>query len=263
MAFQPDNRYPANGSAWGRTATVDTAAIDAGLRAYMLRVFNWMASGLLLTGIVAYGVASVPEIQALFWQVGRTAAGVRTVSPTILGWVAMLSPLAFVLVLSFGINKMSKTTTQLVFWLFAATMGASLSNIFLRYTGTSIASTFFISAGMFAGASLYGYTTKADLSKMGSIMMMGVIGILIAGLVNIFLQSPALQFAISVIGVAVFTALTAYDLQRIKGDYVEHAYAEGTEEAGKRSVLDALGLYLNFINIFQFLLSLMGQRNSN
>ncbi|MDB5317409.1 MAG: inhibitor (BI)/YccA family protein [Rhodospirillales bacterium] len=263
MAFQPDNRYQAGGSAWGRTATTDTVAIDAGLRAYMLRVFNWMASGLLLTGIVAYGVASVPEIQALFWQVGRTASGMRTVSPTILGWAAMLSPLAFVLVLSFGINKMSKTTTQMVFWAFAAAMGASLSNIFLRYTGTSVASTFFISASMFASASLYGYTTKADLSKMGSIMMMGMIGILIAGLVNIFLQSPALQFAISVIGVVVFTALTAYDLQRIKSDYVEYSYAEGTDEAGKRSVLDALGLYLNFINIFQFLLSIMGQRSSN
>ncbi|MES2713982.1 MAG: Bax inhibitor-1/YccA family protein [Pseudomonadota bacterium] len=263
MAFQPDNRYPANGSAWGRTATADTVAIDAGLRAYMLRVFNWMASGLLLTGIVAYGVANVPEIQAMFWQVGRTASGARTVSPTILGWVAMLSPLAFVLVLSFGINKLSKTTTQLLFWAFAAAMGASLSNIFLRYTGTSIASTFFITSSMFAAASLYGYTTKADLSKMGSIMIMGVIGILIAGLVNIFLQSPALQFAISVIGVVVFTALTAYDLQRIKGDYVEYAYAEGSDEAGKRSVMDALGLYLNFINIFQFLLSLMGQRSSD
>lgn len=259
MALQPDNRYATGAPGWGRTATADAAAVDAGLRAYMLRVYNWMASGLLLTGIVALGVASSPEILAMFWQAGRNGA----ISPTLLGWAAMLSPLAFVLVLSFGINRLSKTAVQALFWLFAAAMGASLSNIFLRYTGTSVASTFFITAGMFAAVSLYGYTTKADLTKMGSIMMMGVFGLIIAGLVNIFLQSPALQFAISVIGVVVFVALTAYDTQRIKADYLEYAYAEGTSEAGKRSVMDALALYLNFINIFQFLLSLMGQRQSN
>lgn len=263
MALQPDNRYATGAPGWGRTATADAAAVDAGLRAYMLRVFNWMASGLLLTGIVALGIANSPEIQAMFWQVGRNAAGARVIAPTLLGWAAMLSPLAFVLVLSFGINRLSKTAMQALFWLFAAAMGASLSNIFLRYTGTSIASTFFITAGMFAAVSLYGYTTKADLTKMGSIMMMGVFGLIIAGLVNIFLQSPALQFAISVIGVVVFVALTAYDTQRIKADYIEYAYAEGTAEAGKRSVMDALALYLNFINIFQFLLSLMGQRQSD
>jgi FtsH-binding integral membrane protein len=141
-------------------------------------------------------------------------------------------------------------------------MGASLSNIFLRYTGQSIASTFFITASMFAAVSLYGYTTKADLTRFGSFMIMGLIGILIAGLVNIFLASPALAFAISVIGVVVFVGLTAYDTQRIKADYVQFAYAEGTDEAGKRSVMDALALYLNFVNLFQLLLSFMGQRNS-
>jgi hypothetical protein len=263
MAFQPDNRYATGAPGWGRTATADAAAVDAGLRAYMLRVYNWMASGLALTGIVALAIASSPEIQAMFWQVGRNAAGARVIAPTLLGWAAMLSPLAFVLVLSFGINRLSKTAVQALFWLFAAAMGASLSNIFLRYTGTSIASTFFITAGMFAAVSLYGYTTKADLSKMGSIMMMGLIGIIIAGVVNIFLQSSALQFAISIITVIVFVGLTAWDTQRIKGDYVEYAYAEGTAEAGKRSVMDALALYLNFINIFQALLSLFGQRQGD
>jgi uncharacterized protein len=260
MAFGPDTRFTTGAPGWGRTAAADAAAVDAGLRSYMLRVYNWMASGLLLTGIVAYVIASSPELQALFWQVGRTASGARVVSPTILGWVAMLSPLAFVLVFSFGINRMSKGTAQLLFWLFAAAMGASLSNIFLRYTGTSIASTFFITASMFAAISLYGYTTKADLTRLGSFMMMGLIGIIIASIVNIFIGSGALAFAISVIGVIVFVGLTAYDTQRIKADYVAYAYAEGTEEAGKRSVMDALGLYLNFVNLFQLLLSLIGNR---
>jgi FtsH-binding integral membrane protein len=260
MALGPDTRYTTGAPGWGRTAAADAAPVDAGLRSYMLRVYNWMASVLLLTGIVAYVIASTPELMQLFWSVGRTASGARVVSPTILGWVAMLSPLAFVLVFSFGINRMSKSTAQLLFWLFAAAMGASLSNIFLRYTGQSIATTFFITSAMFAGISLYGYTTKADLTKMGSFMMMGLIGIIIASLVNIFLASSALAFAISIIGVVVFVGLTAYDTQRIKGDYVAYAYAEGTDEAGKRSVMDALGLYLNFVNLFQLLLSLIGNR---
>jgi FtsH-binding integral membrane protein len=260
MALGPDTRFTTGAPGWGRTATADAAAVDAGLRSYMLRVYNWMASGLLLTGIVAYVIASTPELMQLFWSVGRAPSGARVVSPTILGWAAMLSPLAFVLVFSFGINRMSKSTAQLLFWLFAAAMGASLSNIFLRYTGQSIATTFFITSAMFAGISLYGYTTKADLTKMGSFMMMGLIGIIIASLVNIFLASSALAFAISIIGVVVFVGLTAYDTQRIKADYVAYAYAEGTDEAGKRSVMDALGLYLNFVNLFQLLLSLIGNR---
>jgi hypothetical protein len=158
---------------------------------------------------------------------------------------------------------MSKGTAQALFWLFAAAMGASLSNIFLRYTGQSIATTFFVTSAMFAGISLYGYTTKADLTRMGSFMMMGLIGIVIASLVNIFLASSALAFAISIIGVIVFVGLTAWDTQRIKNDYLTYAYAEGTEEAGKRSVMDALALYLNFVNLFQLLLSFMGQRQSD
>ncbi|MBX6375425.1 MAG: Bax inhibitor-1/YccA family protein [Acetobacteraceae bacterium] len=263
MALRPDYRLQTGAPAgWGRVATADAAAIDAGLRAYMLRVYNWMASGLALTGIVALLIAMSPELQAMFWQVSARG-GYRVVTPTLLGWAAMLSPLAFVLVLSFGINRLSQTAAQAVFWLFAAAMGASLSNIFLRYTGESIASTFFITAGMFAAVSLYGYTTKADLTRMGSFMMMGLIGIILASLVNMFLQSTAMHFAISVIGVIVFVGLTAYDTQRIKSDYIEYAYAEGTELAGKRSVMDALALYLNFINLFMLLLQFLGVRQSS
>jgi len=277
MALGPDNRYqpgqpaggwlntnqPPQGYGYAPAATADAAAIDAGLRAYMLRVYNWMTSGLLLTGIVAYLVASMPEVQALFWQVGRASNGARIVSPTILGWVAMLSPLAFILVLSFGLNRLSKTTAQALFWLFAAAMGVSLSNIFLRYTGTSIASTFFITAATFAAMSLWGYTTNRDLTKMGSFLMMGLIGLIIASIVNIFLQAPMLYWVISGAGVIIFTLLTAYDTQRIKAEYIEYAYADGQEIAGKRSVMDALALYLNFVNLFQFLLSFMGQRQSD
>lgn len=265
MAFGPDNRFQTGGSAWtqplGRSTAVDAAQLDEGLRSYMLRVYNWMASGLLLTGIVAYLIAHTGAAD-LFYQVVRTPRGNATV-PTMLGWVAMFAPLAFILVLSFGVNRMSKTTAQALFWAFAAVMGASLSNIFAIYTSASIASTFFITAAMFAGISLYGYTTKADLTKLGSFMMMGLIGIILAMIVNIFIQSSALHFAISVIGVVVFVGLTAYDTQRIKADYIQHAYEEGSELAGKRSVFDALGLYLNFVNLFQLLLQFMGMRQNS
>jgi FtsH-binding integral membrane protein len=262
MALQPDYRYQTGAPAgWGRTATADAAAVDAGLRAYMLRVYNWMASGLVLTGIVAYLVANTPELRALFYQPVMTPRGMA-VQPTILAYVAMFAPLAFVLVLSFGINRLSKTTAQALFWAFAAVMGASISHILLTFTGASVARTFFIAAAMFGGISLYGYTTKADLTRMGSFMMMGLIGIIIAGIVNMFIGSTALQFAISVIGVVVFVGLTAYDTQRIKADYIEHAYAEGTDQAGKRSVFDALGLYLNFVNLFQLMLQFMGVRQT-
>ena len=263
MAVGPDYRYTTNAPGWGRPATADAAAVDAGLRAYMLRVYNWMASGLLLTGIVALAVVTVPALQELFYTAVQTRTGRVVMQPTILWWVATLSPIAFVLVLSFGQNRLSKSTAQLLFWAFAACMGASMSNLAYRYVGSSIASTFFITAGMYAAVSLYGYTTKADLTRMGSFLLMGLIGIIIAGIVNIFMQSSALQFAISVIGVIVFLGLTAYDTQRIKADYIEYAYAEGTDEAGKRSALDALTLYLNFINLFQFLMQLMGVRQSS
>lgn len=264
MALRPDYRVPPGGvTGWGRPAALDTAQLDVGLRGYMLRVYNWMASGLLLTGIMALLVVTVPAINGLFYAAVPNAAGRMVMQPTILFWVAALSPLAFILVLTFGINRLSKTQVQALFWAFCLCMGASISNLAYRYTGQSIATTFFITAGMYAGVSLYGYTTKSDLTRMGSFLIMGLIGILLAGLVNIFLQSSALQFAISVIGVLVFLGLTAFDTQRIKADYVEFAHAMGPDEAGKRSAMDALTLYLNFINLFQFLLQLVGVRSNN
>ena len=255
MAFVPDYRTYAPGAA------ADGAALDAGLRAYMLRVYNWMTSGLLLTGIVAYGVANTSLIQAFYHQVA-TPRGVA-VAPTLLGYAAIFAPLAFVMVLSMGVNRLSRSAVQGLFWAFAAVMGASLANIFLIYSGASIARVFFITAATFGGMSLYGYATKADLSRMGSFLMMGLIGIIVASLVNMFIASTALQFAISVVGVLVFVGLTAYDTQRIKNDYVQYAYAAGSDGAAVRSVYDALSLYLNFINLFMLLLQLFGNRNSS
>ncbi len=227
----------------------------------MLRVYNWMASGLLLTGLVAFTIANTSLINA-FYPLVQTPFG-YTHQPTALAMITMFAPLAFVLVLSLGVNKLSTSAAQALFWVFCAAMGASLTNIFLVYTSESIVRVFFITAGTFAATSIYGYTTKSDLTKMGSFLMMGLFGIIIASLVNIFLQSSALQFAVSIIGVVVFTGLTAYDTQRIKSSYVQFAYAEGPDGAGKRSVYDALSLYLNFINLFMMLLQLLGNRNNN
>lgn len=257
MAFSPDYRaYP------GNTRAAETAAaLDAGLRAYMLRVYNWMGSGLLLTGLVAYAIASTSLIDA-FYPLQMTARGPMR-APGILAYVSMFAPLAFVLVLQFGVNRLSTTAVQGLFWAFCAAMGASLTNIFLIYTSESVVRVFFITAATFGAMSIYGYTTRSDLTKMGSFLMMGLFGIIIAGLVNMFVQSSALQFAISAIGVLVFVGLTAYDTQRIKADYVEFAYAEGIAGAAKRSVFDSLTLMLNFINLFMMLLSLLGNRNSN
>ena len=251
MALSPDFRTYAPGTA------ANAAALDAGLRSYMLRVYNWMCSGLALTGIVAYAVANT-DLITLFYRPVQTAMGYVAYQPTGLGYLAMFAPLAFVMVLSFGVNRLSRSATQALFWAFAAVMGASLANIFLIYSGASIARVFFVTSATFAAMSLYGYTTRSDLSRMGSFLMMGLIGIIVAGLVNLFIASTALQFAISVIGVLVFVGLTAFDTQRIKSDYTRFAYAEGTDLAAKRSVYDALGLYLNFINLFMLLLSLFG-----
>jgi len=260
MAFGPDNRLTMAGRA--STATVDQAALDVGLRRYMLGVYNYMASGVLLTGIVALLIANTPALLSLFYAPALLPNGRTVLQPTILAYVVMFAPLAFVMVLSFGVNRMSKSTVQLVFWAFCAVMGASLTHIFLVFTGESIVRTFFVTAGTFAAMSIWGYTTKADLTKMGSFLMMGLIGIILASLVNMFLGSTALQFAITVIGVLVFVGLTAYDTQRIKSDYAAYSYAEGQELAGKRTVMDALSLYLNFINLFTLLLQLMGNRQS-
>jgi hypothetical protein len=256
MAFSPDYRtYPP------ASAATTAAVLDAGLRAYMLRVYNWMTSGLLLTGVVAYAIANTDLINA-FYPVVMTPLGPRHTASA-LAMIAVFAPLAFVLVLSMGVNRLSRTTAQALYWAFCAAMGASLTNIFLIYTGDSIVRVFFITAATFAAISIYGYTTKADLSRFASFLMMGLFGIVIAGVVNMFLASSALQFAISIIGVVVFTGLTAYDTQRIKATYVQYAYAEGPEGAAKRSVYDALSLYLNFINLFMLLLQLLGNRNNN
>ena len=256
MAFTPQyGAYPQ------ASAATNAAVIDAGLRAYMLRVYNWMSSGLLLTGIIAYAIANTSAL-GLFYHAVRTPYG-TAMQPTALAMVAMFAPLGFVLVLSLGVNRLSTTAAQALFWAFCAAMGASLTNIFIVYTSESIVRVFFITAATFGAMSLWGYTTKSDLSRMGSFLMMGLFGIVIAGLVNIFMQSSALQFAISLIGVVVFTGLTAYDTQRIKADYTQYAYAAGMDGANKRSVYDALSLYLNFINLFMLLLQLLGNRNNN
>lgn len=225
------------------TVGVPRAARDAGLRSYMLSVYNYMTSGVLLTGIVALGFAS----SGLAAQV--------LVTP--LRWLIILAPLAFVMIMSFGMNRMSRGTLQALFWGFAVTMGLSMSSIFLVYTGVSIAQTFFAVAAGFAGLSLWGYTTKKDLSGMGTFFIMGVIGLLVAMLINLFLQSSAMMLAISAIGVLLFAGLTAYDTQRIKSMY---GYVAGSEMMGKIVIMGALSLYLDFINMFMFLLSFMGNR---
>jgi FtsH-binding integral membrane protein len=254
MALSPDYRT------WtGAPATTSAEVLDAGLRAYMLRVYNWMASGLLLTGIIAYAVASTGAINALYAPT-VTAYGNTVLRPTGLAYIAMLAPLAFVLVLSFGVNRLSKTAAQTLYWVFAAAMGLSLTSIFIVYTGESIVRTFFITAATFGAMSLWGYTTKTDLTRFGSFLIMGLIGVVIASLVNMFIQSTQMQFIISVLGVLVFVGLTAYDTQRIKSNYLQFAYADGPDGAAKRSVYDALALYLNFINLFMLILQLTGSR---
>lgn len=226
---------------------------DAGLRAHMLRVYNYMLSGLVLTGISAWLVASVPAIRAVFFQV--TPQGALTLS--MLGWVALFAPLALVFYLSFRINKMSVQAAQMTFWGYATLMGVSLAPILLLYTGASVAQVFFITAAMFGGMSLWGYTTKRDLTGMGSFLFMGLIGIIIASVVGMFFQSSMLQFVISVLGVLIFTGLTAYDTQKIKEMYV--ANMDGTV-AGRGAIMGALALYLDFINLFIMLMRLMGDR---
>jgi FtsH-binding integral membrane protein len=227
-----------NGEAIGKAGT-----FDQGLRKHMLSIYNYMASGVLLSGIVA-----------MFFANSGMAAQVMA---TPLRWLIILAPLGFVMAMSFGINRMATPTVQALFWGFCTVMGLSMSTIFLVYTRASIATTFFATAGAFAGLSLVGYTTKRDLSAMGSFMTMGLIGILIAMVINMFLQSSGLQLAISILGVLIFAGLTAWDTQRLKQEY---RMVAGTDYAGKAVVMGALSLYLDFINMFQFLLSFMGDR---
>jgi len=254
MAFVPPQPTFAQGAS-------TTAAVDAGLRSYMLRVYNWMASGLLLTGLTAFAIANTSAMD-LFYPLAQTANGLRHVSGP-LAIPAMLAPLAFVLVLSFGINRLSRTAVQAIFWAFCIAMGASITSILFRYTGESIARTFFVTAGTFAAMSIWGYSTKRDLTGMGNFLVMGLFGIIIGSVVNMFIGSSGMQFIISILGVLIFTGLTAYDTQRIKSSYYQSASASGMDDTAKRSVYDALSLYLNFINLFMMLLQLTGNRSSN
>ncbi len=232
-----------------QTRAQSGALIDEGLRAYMLKVYNLMALALVITGVAAFGTytlaASNPAVQQLLFA-----------SP--LRWVVMLAPLALVFFLSFRIQNMSVSAAQKTFWVYAALMGVSLSSIFLVYTGQSIVQTFFVTAASFGALSLYGYTTKKDLSGMGSFLIMGLFGLIIASIVNIFLASSALQFAISAIGVLIFAGLTAYDTQKIKEMYFD---ADDVAVAGRKAIMGALTLYLDFINLFTFLLQFLGNRD--
>lgn len=238
-------RAAAGAASGAKGANREAVGFNAGLRSYMLSVYNYMASGVLLTGIVAL----------LFARSGYAATILG--GPGLLKYVIMLGPLAFVIVLSFGINRLSTATAQLLFWAFAAMMGLSMASIFLVFTGQSIATTFFAVAAGFVGLSLWGYTTKRDLSRFGTFLIMGVIGLLVASLINLLVQSSALQLVISLIGVLLFAGLTAYDTQRIKSLYFEVA---GSDMIGKTVIMGALTLYLDFINMFTFLLQITGDR---
>jgi uncharacterized protein len=226
------------------TARMSQAAIDAGLRQFMISVYNYMASGLALTGIVAYGAA----------ETGLYASLIDT---PMLFWGVTLAPLALVLLLSFRIEKMSLGAAKTAFWAYAALVGLSLSGIFFVYTGTSIARTFFITAATFLAMSLFGYTTRADLARTGPFLLMGLVGIIIASIVNVFLASSIVQLAISVVGVIVFVGLTAYDTQRIKEIYLN---SDSPAIAGKKAIMGALALYLDFLNLFILLMQLTGNR---
>jgi uncharacterized protein len=232
-------------------ATVGRAdvAVDAGLRAHMLSVYNYMTSGILLTGIVAL---LFDQSGAVFSLLNETRTGM---SP--LGWIVMLAPLGIVLWMSFGINRISTGTAQVMYWTYAVLMGASLSTIFLVYTNASIALTFFATAAAFASLSLYGYTTKRDLSAFGTFLIMGVVGLIVASIVNLFWMNDTFSLVIAALGVLIFAGLTAYDTQKIKSMYFAVA---GTDFAGKAVVMSALTLYLDFINMFLFLLRFLGSR---
>ena len=240
-----------------RGATTVADRVDAGLRAHMLRVYNYMVGALALTGTVAWLVSSSPVLLNAFYHQVVTANGVA-LSPTILGWVVMLAPLGLVFFLSFRIMQMSQAAAQATFWAYAAMVGASLASILIVYTGTSVAMTFFVAAATFGTMSLWGYTTKRDLTGFGNFLFMGLIGILLASVVNIFLKSSMMSFVVSVLGVLIFTGLTAWDTQKIKNTY--YMVGGDTAVAGKAAIMGALALYLDFLNIFLFLLRFMGNR---
>lgn len=256
---QFDQQYARPGYAAGTAAT-----FDAGLRAYMLSVYNYMAGGVALTGIVAYAINQMAVTTDATQAVSRMGNKLLTpfgqmIYGSPLAFVLMLAPLAFVFFLSFRVYKMSVGAAQLSFWLFSAVMGASMSTILLRYTGQSVVQVFFVTAAAFGALSIFGYVTKRDLSGMGSFLIMGVVGLILAGIVNIFLHSGPLQFAISALGLLIFSGLTAYDTQQIKDNY--YAVAHDSAVMAKSAIMGALNLYLDFINMFQSLLSLVGNRD--
>jgi len=230
-----------------------TAQIDEGLRAHMNKVYGTMSVGLLFTALVAWAFGSSPTLMSVL----RDPV---TLSPNILGWIVMFLPLIMVFAFGAAINRLSAAGAQLFFYVFAAAMGLSMSWIFVAFTGVSIAQTFLVTSIAFAGLSLYGYTTKKDISGWGAFLIMGVIGLIVASIVNIFLASPALYFAISAIGVLIFAGLTAYDTQKLKTDYIQHAQSMDGEWLAKSAILGALNLYLDFVNMFMFLLQFMGNR---
>ncbi|MDJ0513813.1 MAG: Bax inhibitor-1/YccA family protein [Methyloceanibacter sp.] len=237
----------------------DAGVIDEGLRSYMLRVYNYMASGVAITGVVAYVVYAMSVVTGADGSItGLTSFG-NVMFNSGFKWVVIFAPLAMVFFISFRIQTLSVSTAQTLFWLFSALMGASIASIFLVFTGASIARVFFITAAAFGALSLWGYTTKKDISGWGSFLFMGLIGIILASIVNLFLGSTALQFAVSVIGVLVFAGLTAYDTQQIKEMY---SVNDDGSVAGKKAVMGALRLYLDFINLFMMLLQLLGQNRN-
>jgi uncharacterized protein len=241
-----------NFNTFNRAGTTDLA-FDAGLRAHMIKVYNYMASGLALSGIVAFALFSSSEIASLFFQV---APGNRVVGLNMLGWVAILAPLGLLLLVGFRAQQMSVAGIQAVYWAVTALMGVSLSLLLFRYTGASVARTFFVTAASFGALSLYGYTTKRDLTAMGKFLFMGLIGLVLAGLVNMIWPNGTMSFVISAAGVLIFSGLIAYDTQKIKEQYAE---AWGRDVAEKVAIFGALSLYLDFVNLFQFLMSFMGQ----
>src|SRR6476469_7359321 len=242
-----------NFNTFGRGGVVaDQASFDVGLRQHMIRVYNYMASGLALSGIVAFVLFSSSELAGLFFQVTNG----RVVGLNVLGWVAIFAPLGLLLLVSFRAATMSVGAVQAIYWAVTALMGVSLSLLLFRYTGASVARTFFVTAASFGALSLYGYTTKRDLNAFGKFLFMGLVGIILASLVNLFVHSSGMSFIISIAGVLIFSGLIAYDTQKIKEQYSE---AHGTEMAEKSAIFGALSLYLDFVNLFQFLMSFMGQ----
>jgi len=233
--------------------TQTSAAIDEGLRAHMTKIYGTMSVGMLVTGGVAWAVGTTPALLGVFRDP-------ITLQPNILGWIVMFAPLLFVFGFAGMINRMTAATAQTMFYVFAAIMGLSIAWIFAAFTGVSIAQTFLATAIAFASLSLWGYTTKKDISGWGSFLMMGVIGLIVVSIINIFVGSPAIAWAISVIGILIFAGLTAYDTQRLKVEYIQHAQMADSEWLGKSAIMGALSLYINFINMFMFLLQFLGSR---